>query len=182
MNSRNKILQNIAKAHYPDVSKPDAISREFPVADVEAGFLEACCRNGTELIAVSDRDIAQEAYRKIVLQNETAGGSHTTLLVESTLGVAENGSVWLAEDALPGRVAPFACEHLCVLLSKDDLVATMHHAYQRLTAKGNGKAGLSMPGFGVFIAGPSKTADIEQTLVIGAQGSKQHTLLFITST
>jgi L-lactate dehydrogenase complex protein LldG len=35
--------------------------------------------------------------------------------------------------------------------------------------------------FGVFVAGPSKTADIEQILVIGAHGPRSLTVLLVPS-
>ena len=83
--------------------------------------------------------------------------------------VAENGAVWLDEAACGRRVLPFIIQHLVVVLDRRELVANMHEAYTRI-APGE-------TGFGVFIAGPSKTADIEQSLVIGAQGPRSFTVL-----
>lgn len=84
--------------------------------------------------------------------------------LKGTLGVAENGSVWLYESQMGNRLLPFICQHLVLLIDKKNIVATMHQAYQQVnTAK---------EGFGVFLAGPSKTADIEQSLVIGAHGAR----------
>ena len=85
------------------------------------------------------------------------------------LGVVENGAVWLDEAACGRRVLPFITQHLAVVLDRRQLVANMHEAYARV-APGD-------TGFGVFIAGPSKTADIEQSLVIGAQGPRSFTVL-----
>ncbi|WP_159023096.1 LUD domain-containing protein [Formosa sp. L2A11] len=88
------------------------------------------------------------------------------LILESTLGVAENGSVWLSDQEIPVRVLPFITKHLAVVISKKDLVEYMHEAYSRLSGFN----------YGVFLAGPSKTADIEQSLVIGAQGALSITI------
>ena len=85
-------------------------------------------------------------------------------IVEAQLGVAENGAVWLAEDDLHVRVLPFIYQHLAIVLPADKILATMHYAYEVI--------GEVNTGFGVFIAGPSKTADIEQSLVLGAHGAK----------
>lgn len=84
--------------------------------------------------------------------------------IRGTLGVAENGSVWLYETQLINRLLPFICQHLILVIEKKNIVATMHHAYQQIDS--------GREGFGVFIAGPSKTADIEQSLVIGAHGAR----------
>lgn len=84
--------------------------------------------------------------------------------IKGTVGVAENGSVWLYETQMINRLLPFICQHLILVVEKKNIVATMHHAYQQVDS--------GREGFGVFIAGPSKTADIEQSLVIGAHGAR----------
>lgn len=91
-------------------------------------------------------------------------------IIRASLGVAENGAVWIAENQLKARVLPFITQHLSVVLTADHIVPTLHDAYTRL--------GAPEDGFGVFLAGPSKTADIEQSLVLGAHGAKS-LLVFI---
>jgi L-lactate dehydrogenase complex protein LldG len=85
-------------------------------------------------------------------------------ILEGQFGVAENGAIWLEDAQLPHRALPFITEHLVIVLQKENLVDTMHQAYDRI--------GGQYSGFGLFVAGPSKTADIEQSLVIGAHGAK----------
>ncbi len=85
------------------------------------------------------------------------------LVLKGTLGVAENGAIWVADSQIPIRVLPFITEHLVLVVDKTKVVTDMHQAYEQLTYLDND--------YGVFISGPSKTADIEQSLVIGAQGA-----------
>lgn len=84
--------------------------------------------------------------------------------IEGTVGVAENGAVWIYESQMINRLIPFICQHLVLVIEKKNIVATLHHAYGKIEA--------AREGFGAFIAGPSKTADIEQSLVIGAHGAR----------
>lgn len=88
-------------------------------------------------------------------------------------GVAENGAVWLAEEQMIHRVIPFICQHLAVVIDAGQIVPTMHEAYDRLQDLDYD--------FGSFIAGPSKTADIEQSLVIGAHGPRSMTVFLMES-
>ena len=92
-------------------------------------------------------------------------------IIPAQFAVAENGAVWVTDELLPARVLPFICQHLVAVVNRKDLVATMHEAYDFI-----GNAGY---GFGAFIAGPSKTADIEQSLVLGAHGPKTMTVFLL---
>jgi len=83
-------------------------------------------------------------------------------VIRGAVAVAENGAIWIDEKQMRNRLLPFICQHLVLVVYKKDIVATMHHAYKRID--------IDKEGFGVFISGPSKTADIEQSLVIGAHG------------
>lgn len=90
-------------------------------------------------------------------------------LVPGVFGVAECGAVWVDAGALPQRALLWLAEHLVLVVPADALVADLEEAYARLRFEG--------PGLGVFVAGPSKTADIEQALVIGAQGPRSTTVV-----
>jgi L-lactate dehydrogenase complex protein LldG len=91
--------------------------------------------------------------------------------IQSQLGVAENGAVWIDDTNLPNRLLPFICQHLLVILDSKNIVANMHEAYSRLNT--------FRTGYGLFLAGPSKTADIEQSLVIGAHGARSLTVYLV---
>lgn len=92
-------------------------------------------------------------------------------IIPGQMGVAENGAIWVSEAECPHRVLPFITQHLILTLYKDQLVWNLHEAYQQIK--------IDATGFGVFIAGPSKTADIEQSLVIGAQGARSLTIILL---
>ena len=84
-----------------------------------------------------------------------------SVIVEGRFGVCENGAVWCDSEDVDIKTVYFICENLIILLDKKRLLNNMNEAF----------SDLSYDGFGVFISGPSKTADIEQSLVIGAHGA-----------
>lgn len=92
-------------------------------------------------------------------------------VIRAHFAVAENGAVWLTEDLMGQRIVPYICQHLAIIISAETIVPTLHEAYERI---GGGSYG-----FGGFIGGPSKTADIEQALVLGAHGPLSMTVFII---
>ncbi|WP_298863973.1 LUD domain-containing protein [uncultured Gimesia sp.] len=85
--------------------------------------------------------------------------------------VAENGATWISNDGGPTRTLYFLAQHIALIVPASEVVPHMHAAYERLTFEN--------PSFGTFMAGPSKTADIEQSLVIGAHGARSLTVFLV---
>lgn len=92
-------------------------------------------------------------------------------IIEGEFAVAENGAVWIKEDNNINRAVYFIARTLLILVKNGEIVDSMHEAYKKVAFKNNT--------FGTFISGPSKTADIEQALVIGAHGAMECAVLFI---
>ena len=85
--------------------------------------------------------------------------------------VAENGAVWVTDRHIKHRAILFITQHLVLVVPREQVIDNMHQAYERLSFAG--------AGFGVFLSGPSKTADIEQSLVIGAHGPRSLTVFLV---
>lgn len=90
-------------------------------------------------------------------------------IVRAVYGVVETGSVWLTGREFNVDALGFLVQHLVVLLDPARLVPTMHHAYRR-------RADFDSS-YGVFMTGPSATADIEGVLIQGAQGIRSLTVI-----
>ena len=185
MNAKEEILnlireQSVEKFEMPDLSKLD-----FSRNDNEEKFIDSCRVAGGKAILLEEeakslKDLIGELYpeaRTIVGNLSIKGVSiinpgeyddphqlaNTDLaIVEGQFGVAENGAVWVGTN-VRHRVVYFIAKNLILLLNRNSIVSTMHEAYSRTDNDDYD--------FGVFISGPSKTADIEQALVIGAHGA-----------
>ena len=94
-------------------------------------------------------------------------------IIKGHFAVAENGAVWLTDELMGQRIIPFICQHLAVIIRAEDIVPTLHEAYE-IIGSGN-------YGFAGFIGGPSKTADIEQALVLGAHGPLSMTVYILNT-
>jgi L-lactate dehydrogenase complex protein LldG len=91
-------------------------------------------------------------------------------VIKGEVACAENGCVWVPQT-MKEKAICFASETLVLIVSRKNIVSNMHEAYERIK--------FNDYGFGTFISGPSKTADIEQSLVYGAQAARGLTV-FLT--
>ncbi|WP_419767908.1 LutC/YkgG family protein [Arcobacter sp.] len=92
-------------------------------------------------------------------------------IVKGNFAVAENGAVWLKDENNRHRSLYFIAQNIIIVVNKNDIVNNMHEAYTKIEFENSG--------YGVFVSGPSKTADIEQSLVIGAHGPKSGYIIFV---
>jgi L-lactate dehydrogenase complex protein LldG len=91
-------------------------------------------------------------------------------IVRGVFGVAENGCIWIPQT-MKEKAMCFISENLVILLRKTEIVHNMHEAYKRIE--------FNDYGYGTFISGPSKTADIAQVLVMGAQAARSVTVILM---
>ena len=93
-------------------------------------------------------------------------------IIRGKFGVAENACIWIPQTMKEIAVC-FISENLIILLPKSQIVNNMHEAYKRI------EFDKEYDGYGTFISGPSKTADIAQVLVMGAQAARSATVLLM---
>ena len=93
-------------------------------------------------------------------------------VIRGKFGVAENACIWIPQQ-MKEKAVCFISENLVILLPKSQIVNNMHEAYRRI------EFNQDYDGYGTFISGPSKTADIAQVLVMGAQAARSATVLLL---
>ena len=94
-------------------------------------------------------------------------------VVKGNFAVAENGAIWMKNQNNRHRALYFIAQNIVIVIDEKEILNNMHEAYEKISFEDKG--------YGVFISGPSKTADIEQSLVIGAHGPKSGYVIFIKS-
>ncbi|MBK0382890.1 LUD domain-containing protein [Pedobacter sp. SD-b] len=196
MTSREKILEAVQS------SQPDL--RELPNLDLfyktyatveqdRAKFIQTVQMIGAKAYEVngyeeiikrikSDFEITGKrvvsAVRELdqIAQQYTATDNHELANVELMIlpthfAVAENGACWVDDELFEERLLLFIPQHLVFIVKKDQIVPNLHQAYRLIADK--------KYGYGAFVAGPSKTADIEQSLVLGAHGPRSLTVFML---
>lgn len=194
MTTREKILENVLKNQPPANDLPDMSVFKGDDNGVVQKYISVFKMIGGDAVLVDDNN----AIRKLINEKfDTSKRVVTTLpefgdnfelisgdvdphsyndaevaIIKGHFGVAENGAVWVTEEVMGQRIIPYICQHLAVILRANEIVPTLHEAYQKI--------GDADYGFGGFIGGPSKTADIEQALVLGAHGPLSMTVFIIS--
>jgi L-lactate dehydrogenase complex protein LldG len=196
MSSRDQVLRDI-RAHLPVDSPLPTLAHDWTrYADPTQQFIEVLSAVGgvgkvvhgrTELWEELSRLVAQLKARQIcsVLPEFYPGNVDMTSIADphqladidlailpGELAVAENAAVWVTAERVPQRVAYFLSQHVALLVSADRVVNNMHEAYEWLQREAGPEGPFPTARWGTFMSGPSKTADIEQALVIGAHGAR----------
>lgn len=204
MSSREDILQAIRRNTHKKYEMPDLsdIEKEaVTYTDPVTAFCEVMPQVGGRAVVLKDNenldDLIKQLHpnaQRIAAVSKTFNSSSRKLTVscatchpddfassgdldgtdvailQGQIGVCENGAVWIEQD-VEQRTIYFIAEALVIILDKRNLVNNMHEAYRRIDTGDYG--------YGVFISGPSKTADIEQALVIGAHGARDVTVVIV---
>ena len=193
MNTKEKILQAVLKSQVPSTACPDISMFKGDYDDAVQKYMDIFKTIGGSAYLVNDFN---EIKTLISEQFDVTKRFVTTLpelrdslellsptvdphtyedielaVIEAHLAVAENGAVWLTDELMGQRIIPYICQHLAVVVDAETIVPTLHEAYEQI--------GIGDYGFGGFIGGPSKTADIEQALVLGAHGPLSMTVFIL---
>jgi L-lactate dehydrogenase complex protein LldG len=197
MSSRESVLQRVRKNQPAAVELPPKFASGITFADPRAQFLtvlEQVGGRGTVASDLADADsfirtlpVLQDAKTIVSLvkgvgqanfdieacktPHELAGVD--VAILSGKFGVAENAAIWITDENINQRAIYFICQHLVLVVPAREIVNNMHEAYDRMDRVFHGA------GFGCFLSGPSKTADIEQSLVIGAQGPRSLTVVLV---
>lgn len=83
------------------------------------------------------------------------------------MGIAETGTI-VSDSHTCASGTLFLAERLIVVIHKKDIVAYQEDAWKKLNGKYNGELPRSIN----LITGPSRTADVEQTIQLGAHGPR----------
>ena len=193
MSSKSEILARIRKRLPPSAPLPDLSGPWITFADREQQFTEVLASVGGQCLTASSsaeleqhvRQLPPAASAKQIVSlvpelplgnfdvhaiddpHQVAGVDLAVLPAE--FSVAENGAVWVRGETVKHRALYFLTQHLVLVVPRREIVDNLQQAYERLQFPGSG--------YGLWISGPSKTADIEQSLVIGAHGPRSLTVI-----
>lgn len=192
MSSRDSILsriKNAARESYDMPSLDDIGAITYP--DVLSQFISMSQSVGARVVELGKRSVDELLRELFPDAHETASNlpevgvatrNPDTVpdardldgtdvgVIRGSFGVAENGCIWIPQT-MKEKAVCFISENLVILLGKDRIVNNMHEAYRQVE--------FGPYPYGTFISGPSKTADIAQVLVMGAQAARSVTVVLV---
>lgn len=193
MSKKEDIIGKIRAGKHMEYDMPDlSLLNATTFADPVDEFRRMSKHSGADVVDAADGDDINEIVRraypdaKAIASNldcvtiasrnpdtvdeaQDLNGTDVAV-VKGDLGVAENGCVWIPQT-MKERAVCFIAEYLVIILKRSDIVSNMHEAYARIKTNDYG--------YGCFISGPSKTADIAQALVMGAQAARGVTVVLV---
>lgn len=191
MSSKEVILARIRQNTKQRYEMPDLDIDAIIFPDKLHTFIEALKAAGGEIYLLENEENVNQVIRKLYpkakhivsslkeidcatsnpdrLEDPRELDGTDVAIVKGSFGVVENGAIWLTKQTR-NKVVFFIPEALVILLDKDRLVNNMNEAYEKIHQS-------EAYDYGVFMSGPSKTADIEQALVFGAHGPIRVTVI-----
>lgn len=200
LSSRENILDKISKALKKQTNKPfDLRKEEFVFSkstqDLEIEFAEkfsklqgkfSFCANMQELAEQLNALVTLQQWSKIVcnetdLHKQLSTNNFNKINNQVTLAdsdvsittcealVARTGSLLLSSNTKSGRTfSVYAPVHICIAFTSQ-IVYDISDAFEMMKRK----YGSNLPSVIALATGPSRTADIEKTLVVGVHGPKE---------
>lgn len=190
---KEDLLERLRKNTLQQYDMPDMNIAAITYPDVFKQFVEATEASGAKVVEVKKTDDLNAIVRNLypeakvfasnlpyitiaqknpdtVTEAKELNGTDVGI-VEGKIGVAENACVWIPQT-MKEKAVCFISEYLVIVLNRQNIVNNMHEAYKKIEMD-------PKYNFGTFISGPSKTADIEQALVMGAQAARGVTVLVV---
>ncbi len=151
------------------------ISAQVHIAEGRASVVRLVeqleCMDGAEVVCSCIPDVKVGALDLSSVDDPHKLESLDVFIAEGKIGVAENAAIWVDDENISQRVALFLTQHLVLLIESGKIVNNLAEAYS--------SGVMDFSRFGCWISGPSKTADIEQALVIGAHGARTLDIIVI---
>ncbi len=188
MNAKELIIKRIKGAGMIPIQLPEINIKQVELENSLSLFIESLKIAGAEVVLLADefeidnflsrnypdtiRFVSADNWQRFSKESSLSELKLLqTVMINGILAVAENGAIWVNNTCFPHRIIPFITQHIILKVNAKEIVPTMHEAYQQIS--------FDEVSYGIFIAGPSKTADIEQSLVIGAHGPKALTVIIL---
>ncbi|MGH7593196.1 MAG: LUD domain-containing protein [Gemmatimonadales bacterium] len=157
LSARSDILDAIRRAAVPAAPPAAMVRREPDAGPLLDRFLQALDQVGGHGVQRRPHQSLHDVASMLV------GDGQSGTVVRGRFAVAENGAVYVDAADLADPIDILVAEHLLIVVPAGAIVATMHEAVRLIPPQSR---------CGWFQSGPSKTADIEQSLVVGAQGAR----------
>ena len=180
MTYKDELLEKLRRNTHEQYPMPDTPIDGISYDDTVKQFVDISMSVGSKVVMAKPGEKLDDIVRSAYPEAKTIASNIAELTIAQDLngtdvgvvygqiGVAENGCVWIPQD-MKEKAVCFISEYLVIVLPKSSIVNNMHEAYDHIC--------MPKTGLGTFISGPSKTADIEQALVMGAQAARGVTVV-----
>ncbi len=160
-----------------------SVDRVASVDDVPRAVAEFLADNNlpTGLAAAPDPRIDAmpwDSQPLLQLRRGPAGATDEVTLTHAFAGVAETGTLMMLSGPETPTTLNLLGDSCIVVIRHGDIVGAYEDAWDRLRQRAEDHSGF-MPRNVMMVTGPSRTADIEQTIELGVHGPRQLHIVLI---